>query len=79
MKNLRLLNVSIYRNFYQNRFINEYVKKLKSQNPGMTESWSFLWDIEELTSLKIKAVFNAYKDYGKEYFFMCSKLSITWE
>ena len=35
MKNLRLHDVSIHRNFYQNRFINEYArkkKKLKSRS-----------------------------------------------
>ena len=31
MKNLRLHNVSIHRNFYQNRFINEYARKKKAK------------------------------------------------
>ena len=38
MKNLRLYNVSIHRNFYQNRFINEYARKKKAK---ISESWSF--------------------------------------
>ena len=47
MKNLRLHNVSIHRNFDQNRFLNEYARKKKakiseSRSPGVTESWSFL-------------------------------------
>ena len=42
MKNLRLHNVSIHRNFYQNRFINKYAKKkkakiLESQSHGVPE------------------------------------------
>ena len=45
MKNLRLHNVSIHRNFYQNRFINEYDRKKKakiseSQSLEVTESRS---------------------------------------
>ena len=39
MKNLRLHNVSIHRNFYQNRFINECARKKKAKIP---ESRSFL-------------------------------------
>ena len=31
IKNVRLLNVSIHRNFYQNRFINECAKKKKKK------------------------------------------------
>ena len=47
MKNLRLHNVSIHRNFYQNRFINECARKKKakipeSQSPRVPESRSFL-------------------------------------
>ena len=42
MKTLRLHNVIIHINFYQNRFINEYArkKKLKSWSQGVTESRS---------------------------------------
>ena len=39
MKNLRLHNVSIHRNFYQNKFINEYARKKKAK---FSESRSFL-------------------------------------
>ena len=42
MKNLRLHNVSIHRNFEQNWFINECdtKKKLKSRNPGVPKFFS---------------------------------------
>ena len=39
MKNLRLHNVSIHNFFYQNRLINEYVRKKKAK---ISESRSFL-------------------------------------
>ena len=39
MKNLRLYNVSIYRNFFQDRFINEYARKKKAK---MSEIWKNL-------------------------------------
>ena len=47
MKNLRLHNVSIHRNFYQNRSINEFARKKKakipeSRSPVIPESRSFL-------------------------------------
>ena len=52
MKILRLHNVSIHRNFYQNRFINKYARKKKAKisesrshgarNHGVPESRSFL-------------------------------------
>ena len=43
---MRLHNVSIHRNFYQNQFINEYTKKIKakiseSRSHGVPESRSF--------------------------------------
>ena len=37
IKNLHLHNVSIHRNFFKNRFINECAKKKKDKIP---ESWS---------------------------------------
>ena len=40
MKNLRLHNVSIHKNVYQTRFINEYARKKKAKNHGITESRS---------------------------------------
>ena len=45
IKTLRLHNVSIHRNFYQNRFVNEYARKKKakiseSRSPGITEMFS---------------------------------------
>ena len=55
MKNSRLHNVSIHRNFYQNRFINKYVRKKKakiqeSQSPRVTDFFSKIY-VEELTYL----------------------------
>ena len=45
MKNLRLHNVGIHGNLYQNRFVNEYARKkkgkiLESQSPGIMEFFS---------------------------------------
>ena len=54
MKYLRIRNISIHLNFYQNRFINECARKIK--NPWVSEFHSFtvfFWDVEELTFLKI--------------------------
>ena len=39
-KEMPLLNVRIYRNSYQNRFVNEYDKKLKCRSVRVTRSQS---------------------------------------
>ena len=41
-KNLRRHNVSIHRNFYQNRFLNEFARKKKGK---ILESQSFFYEI----------------------------------
>ena len=48
MKKLRLVNVSILRNFYQNRFINESIRKKNTYIPEL--------NIEELMLLIKKIV-----------------------
>ena len=48
-KNLRLHNVSIHRNVYQNRFINEYARKKRYKIP---ESQSFLVRYRRTCALK---------------------------
>ena len=57
MKNLRLHNVSIPRNFYQNWLIIEYARKkkikiLESRRPRVTESRSFLVRYRRTYALK---------------------------
>ena len=56
MKYLRIHNIGIHINFYQNRFINEsvrmnFLKFSDRRKDGKTEF--FLWDVEELTFLII--------------------------
>ena len=52
MKYWRIHNVSIHINVYQNRFINECVRKnfLNSRKDRCKDGF-FLWDVEELTFL----------------------------
>ena len=51
MKYLRIHNVSIHINFYQNRFINECVRKTFHKFPYRRKYEDFLRDVEELTFL----------------------------
>ena len=53
MKYLRIHNVSTHINFYQNRFINECVRKTFLKFPERKDGKPefFLWDVEELTFL----------------------------
>ena len=52
MKYLRIHNISIHINFYQNRFINECARKIKAKIPESYSFRFFLWNVEELTFLK---------------------------
>ena len=58
--------------FNKNWFINEYARKKKTKipkswNPGISESRSFWWDIEELTFLIIKSLINERSNYFSKY------------
>ena len=57
MKNLCIHTVSIHRNVYQNWFINECARKNLAKIPKLQiihiVMWFFLWDVEELTFLKV--------------------------
>jgi hypothetical protein len=58
MKYLRIHNIGIHINFYQNRFINEcvrmnFLKFSYRRKDVRTERRSFLWDVEELTFLNV--------------------------
>ena len=46
MKNLRLHNVSIHRNFYKNRFINDYARK-KTKSEGSHRVTEFFSEIQK--------------------------------
>ena len=51
MKYLRIYNISIHINFYQNRFINECARKLKAKIPESQSFTVFLGVVDELAFL----------------------------
>ena len=51
IENFHLHNVSIHRKFYQNRFINECVRKKQAKIPESRSPGIFEWDINEVSFL----------------------------